>query len=455
MFIEIYRTLYWERIRGSYSQRHEDLEIDRILKYKNKGFYVDIGAYHPNRFNNTKRFYNKGWNGINIEPNKINYLKFKKYRARDINLNIGIALSEENLTFFNINPPTLSTFSESRTKEYKKQGFEIISKEDIKAQRLETIFDKYVKEKEIDFISIDTEGYDMEVLKSNNWNRNQPKLICIESAIHDESDENKKQRLQEYEIFFKTIHYKKIYDNEVNFIYQSESQNYKERVLDREKQINSNKFHKKNRNLIARFIRGIKNGQAEVLETGCGHGDVSKYYLAPNCKEVIATDISKSFIEAEISEKNIKFVIENALNLSFKDNTFDIVVAVDVIEHISDDRRFIEEAIRVVKKGGVVYFTTPNRLRLTSLIRHVIGRPIRFPHTYTVDPVLGNITHVREYSYGDLNRLINSIGNFTIKSQEIKGVWFGVPSLGIGCLEPPNKILEKISWTYHVRLMKL
>ena len=56
---------------GSFSQKGEDLIIERIIGNKEKGFYIDIGAHNPNVFNNTKRFYVKGWSGINIEPNLI------------------------------------------------------------------------------------------------------------------------------------------------------------------------------------------------------------------------------------------------------------------------------------------------------------------------------------------------------------------------------------------------
>lgn len=122
-------------------------------------------------------------------------------------------------------------------------------------------------------------------------------------------------------------------------ICRSEKSQFNESVLrtaiaEREKLIASSRFHRKNRELIARTIRGIYSGQAKVLDVGCGHGDISRYYLAPNCKEVIATDISNKFLKDEVSEKKIRFIITDALNLSFEDDVFDAVVAIEVIEHI-------------------------------------------------------------------------------------------------------------------------
>jgi hypothetical protein len=76
---------------GSYSQDGEDMVL-KVFFYENKrkyeGFYIDVGAHHPFRFSNTAFFYQKGWRGINIEPTPDLIKKFKRYRKRDINLNV-------------------------------------------------------------------------------------------------------------------------------------------------------------------------------------------------------------------------------------------------------------------------------------------------------------------------------------------------------------------------------
>ncbi len=57
------------RFTISYAQNREDIIIDAFFKGKSSGFYVDVGANHPVVDSVTKLFYQKGWNGINIEPN--------------------------------------------------------------------------------------------------------------------------------------------------------------------------------------------------------------------------------------------------------------------------------------------------------------------------------------------------------------------------------------------------
>ena len=84
--------------------------MDALLNCKPSGFYVDIGANDPQLLSNTQRFYKKGWTGINIEPNIIQYKKFIEMRPNDINLNVGIGSSNKEMDFYILTADTLSTF---------------------------------------------------------------------------------------------------------------------------------------------------------------------------------------------------------------------------------------------------------------------------------------------------------------------------------------------------------
>lgn len=215
---EIYRKFWMEFLRKSYGQKGEDLVLDKFSGNKRKGFYVDVGANDPHRFNNTKRFYLRGWTGINIEPNVDNWQKLSSQRKRDINLNIGIGESESSLEFYKFIPHTLSTFSKEEADNYIGQGYKLEKIVLVEVKKMEDILAEYCKG-DIDFMSIDTEGFDMQVLKSNNWNRFRPKLICIESVSHTMRGLYNKKN-DNHDNFLTNIEYKKVYDNGLNSIYK-------------------------------------------------------------------------------------------------------------------------------------------------------------------------------------------------------------------------------------------
>lgn len=205
--------------RKSYSQKKEDLIIDALLKNKKKGFYIDIGANDHKRFSNTKRFYDRGWNGINVEPHSKKYKLLLKYRPRDINLNLGISNKVGTLVFYSFEPDTLSTFSEEEANQYIASGYKLVEKLTVPVETLEKALHQYLNDEQvIDFISIDTEGHDFNVLLSNNWKKYRPRIICIESVKHispqSSLNENK------YSDYLNKYGYKKVYENGLNAIYQ-------------------------------------------------------------------------------------------------------------------------------------------------------------------------------------------------------------------------------------------
>lgn len=221
-FSELRNKFFLNLFKKTYSQSEEDLIIDKLLNYKKYGFYVDIGAYDPYRFSNTMHFYKKGWKGINIEPDINNYKKFLNNRSRDINLNIGIGDKHNSLTFYQFLPDTISTFSKSEVEMYIKMGFQFVSKEKIIIERLDKILEKYCQNREIDFMSIDVEGFEMSVLKSNDWKKFIPKIICIESSdwnMFKPGVYNRDKGIEKEESFLRNHGYKKVYTTGCNSIF--------------------------------------------------------------------------------------------------------------------------------------------------------------------------------------------------------------------------------------------
>ena len=170
-----------------YSQEGEDMILARVFGEKRDGFYVDIGAHHPTRFSNTKYFYDLGWRGINIDAKPGSMKLFNEERLRDINLEFAVSDREENLKFYLFNEPALNTFSSDFAVNYSQiEPYKIIKVIDINTLRLDRILEKYLPlEQRIDFISIDVEGFDYRVIKSNNWEKYSPTIVLIEFQTDD------------------------------------------------------------------------------------------------------------------------------------------------------------------------------------------------------------------------------------------------------------------------------
>jgi len=217
MFNKILFKLFGVRLIGS--QCGEDLIIESFLPFKKDGFYVDVGANHPIKFNNTLLFHNKGWKGINIEPNPKKKWLFNLFRNKDTNLTIGIGKEKSEMDFYVFDESTLSTFDENSVKEFKKIGHIVTNIIKVPILPLKDVLEKYAGEREIDLMSVDTEGYDMEVLQSNDWKKFRPRFIIIETLEYREGNTGKKLN-DIYDKYMNEIGYNKIADTHINTIYE-------------------------------------------------------------------------------------------------------------------------------------------------------------------------------------------------------------------------------------------
>lgn len=169
--------------RKSYSQEGEDMILQRIFPQKTTGFYTDVGAHHPQRFSNTYIFYARGWRGINIDAMPGSMRLFEKIRPRDINIECGVGEVETCLQYYMFNEPALNGFSKSLSEQRhtSSPGYQIIKTVPVQVKRLESIFEQQLPpNQEIDFLTVDVEGLDLEVLRSNNWERYRPGYVLVE-----------------------------------------------------------------------------------------------------------------------------------------------------------------------------------------------------------------------------------------------------------------------------------
>jgi FkbM family methyltransferase len=168
--------------KKSFSQEGEDLILLEYFKKKKRGFYIDIGAHHPFRFSNTYLFYKKGWRGINIDATPGSMNMFYKYRYRDINIEVPISNNNKRIDYFIFDEPALNSFSSKLSKERNANTkYKIKEIVKLKPRKLSEILDDYItKNTKIDFMSVDVEGYEYEVLISNNWEKYKPTYLLVE-----------------------------------------------------------------------------------------------------------------------------------------------------------------------------------------------------------------------------------------------------------------------------------
>jgi FkbM family methyltransferase len=180
----IIKVLDYIRFKRSYSQDGEDMVIASFYEGKKdyRGFYVDIGACHPVRFSNTLYFYKNGWRGINIDPTPGSMKPFRLFRSRDINIEMGVGGASGDLNFYCFNQPELNTFSEELAKKRNNRSPYYITKTiKIPVLPLSELLEKHMPAgQKIDFLSIDVEGLDLLVLKSNNWEKYSPDFVLVE-----------------------------------------------------------------------------------------------------------------------------------------------------------------------------------------------------------------------------------------------------------------------------------
>ncbi len=188
----------------SYAQNREDVILNGFFKNIKKGFYVDVGANDPEKDSVTKFFYDRGWHGINIEPIMSYYNNLQQQRPRDLNLNIGIAENETTLNFREYSRGRgLSTFSKEMVSDYEAKSnipTEKFIDYTVQVFPLKKVF-KDNKIQKINFLKVDVEGFEYEVLKSNDWTKYRPQVLCIE-ANHVHKDWKKLLENQNYALVF-------------------------------------------------------------------------------------------------------------------------------------------------------------------------------------------------------------------------------------------------------------
>ena len=187
--------------KKSYSQHGEDLFINEYFRKKNAGFYVDIGCFHPLKYNNTHLLYKNGWSGINIDMNQTSIDLFNLKRRKDLNICCALSNVEKKVTAYidhyfspiNTLNKNYSDFAE------KNISFRTHKKTHMETKTFETLVkNANINIPKIDFLNIDVEGSDYEVLEGFNLAKYKPQLVCIEMLNISSEDRNKNKKTLDY-----------------------------------------------------------------------------------------------------------------------------------------------------------------------------------------------------------------------------------------------------------------
>jgi FkbM family methyltransferase len=129
----------------------------------------------------TKFFYDQGWCGINIEPNKWFFDKLISERPRDINLNVALGDHDEARRFHVFKEYGLSTFDQASRDRFVELGF-IAEETTVPVTTLASVCHKYV-DRPIDFLKVDCEGWEKLTLAGADWEHFRPTVIVVEATL--------------------------------------------------------------------------------------------------------------------------------------------------------------------------------------------------------------------------------------------------------------------------------
>ncbi|MCY1720526.1 methyltransferase domain-containing protein [Prolixibacteraceae bacterium Z1-6] len=135
------------------------------------------------------------------------------------------------------------------------------------------------------------------------------------------------------------------------------------------------------------FSQAPKNPN-RILDVGCGNAWVAELFCS-SANEVISMDISHTNVGKALEKypyKNHSGVVADVLNLPFRENSFDCIIASEIIEHVVHPNHFVENLIRILKPGGVLLVTTPYKEKLQyNLCIHCNKLTPRHAHIHSFD----------------------------------------------------------------------
>jgi FkbM family methyltransferase len=176
----------------SYAQNFEDVILNRVFAGKSDGFYIDVGAGHPETDSVTRWLYGQGWCGVNVEPVPFLHELLVASRPRDVNLNCAVgAHAEPSRTFYEVSITGWSSFDPDCIA-LARQHDATITERTVPVLPLRDICARHVHGP-IDFLKVDVEGWEREVLSGGDWQSYRPKVVVVEATRPNSSTPNHDQ----------------------------------------------------------------------------------------------------------------------------------------------------------------------------------------------------------------------------------------------------------------------
>ena len=204
-----FRSRIGEPVMQSSAQNREDVMLARVFDHKSVGFYIDVGAMDPDEMSTTRYFYDLGWRGINIEPDPRFFGRLVESRPRDINLPIALSSKKGRRDLFVSQTIGLTSLFSERVRDYGE-----IQRHSVETNTLAAVCAGHVRE-EIDFLKVDVEGAEAEVLRGANWRRFRPKIVLVESTAVNSYEPT----WQAWDPILTGSDYKLVYEDGINRFY--------------------------------------------------------------------------------------------------------------------------------------------------------------------------------------------------------------------------------------------